>query len=261
MTLSVSVVIPTHNSQSTIGRALNSVFEQTKCPHEVIVVDDCSTDDTCSIVRAMTSIAPCSIHLIVLDQNVGPSQTRNAGWNAATQEYVAFLDSDDTWHPQKLEVQHKWMTDHPEYQITGHLTGTSEQSINLDCIEVQYFQLRHFLIRNRISTPTVMIRREVSERFDAAQRYSEDYDLWLRIVCKTSGIVRIEAPLTQLHKADFGESGLSSKLFEMYRGELSAMSKLRSSGEIGAPSWTILMAWLTVKFLLRIVRTRVQSIQ
>lgn len=261
MTLSVSVVIPTHNSQSTIARALQSVFAQTERPHEVIVVDDCSTDDTCFIVRSIASNAPCPVHLIVLDQNVGPSQTRNTGWNAATQEYIAFLDSDDSWHPMKLEVQYKWMTDHPEYQITGHLTGASEQSVDVDSIKVQYFQLRHFMIRNRVSTPTVMVRCQISERFDVSQRYAEDYELWLRILCKTSQIVRLEAPLTQLHKADFGESGLSSKLFAMYRGELSAVSKLRSSGEIGAPTWTILMAWLTTKYLLRVVRTRLRSVR
>lgn len=261
MTLSVSVVIPAHNSESTIERAIRSVFAQTELPHEVIVVDDCSTDNTCSIVRTIASTAPCPLHLIVLDRNVGPSQTRNTGWNAATQEFIAFLDSDDTWHPQKLEIQYGWMSNHLEHLITGHLTGASEKTIDDNDIKVRSFRLRHFLMRNRISTPTVMIRREISERFNSSQWYAEDYELWLRILCKYYQITRLEVPLTQLHKADFGESGLSSKLFAMYRGELSAMSNLRSTSSIAGPTWMILLAWLTTKYLLRVIRTQVRRVR
>lgn len=261
VTLSVSVVIPAHNSKSTIERALRSVFAQTELPHEVIVVDDCSTDDTSSLVRTIATTAPCPVNLIVLDQNVGPSQTRNTGWNAATQEYIAFLDSDDTWHPQKLEIQFGWMRNHLEHSITGHLTGTSERFLDNKDVKAQIFRLRHFLIRNRISTPTVMIRREITERFNAAQWYAEDYELWLRILCRNYQIVRLEVPLTQLHKADFGESGLSSRLFAMYRGELLAMSNLRSTGKIAKPTWVILLVWLSTKYLLRVVRTQVRRLR
>lgn len=258
MTLSVSVVIPAHNSESTIERAIRSVFAQTELPHEVIVVDDCSTDNTCSIVRTIASTAPCPLHLIVLDRNVGPSQTRNTGWNAATQEFVAFLDSDDSWHPQKLEIQYGWMISHPEYPVTGHLTGAAEQTIASKYVKVQLFRLWHFLIRNRISTPTVMVRREISERFDVSLWYSEDYELWLRILSQTHQIVRLEVPLTQLHKAEFGESGLSSKLFAMYKGELQALRSMRTKRQCGRTIWTLLVIWKTAKYLLRVIRTKVR---
>ena len=260
MTLSVSVVIPAHNSQSTIARALQSVFAQTERPHEVIVVDDCSTDDTCSIVRSIASNAPFPVHLIVLDQNVGPSQTRNTGWNAATQDFIAFLDSDDTWHPKKLEIQHKWMTKHPEFLISGHLTSGTELEVCTEAINVRTFHLWHFLIRNRISTPTVMVRREVAERFDTSQWFAEDYELWLRILCRANNFVRLEIPLTRLYKAEFGESGLSSKLFPMYRGELSALSSIRGIRQFGIVIWSILVIWKTAKYLLRVVRTTVRRI-
>lgn len=258
MTLPVSVVIPAHNSQSTIERAILSVFAQTQQPHEVIVVDDCSTDSTCSIVRNISQTAPCHVRLIVLEKNVGPSQTRNSGWDAATQEFIAFLDSDDSWHPQKLEIQFTWMRSHPNFSITGHLTGLNDQPIHAESIDIRFFQLRHFLFRNRVSTPTVMVRRDIPERFNDSVWYAEDYDLWLRILSGKRQIVRLETPLTRLHKADFGESGLSSKLFAMYRGELSAMSNLNATGAITAPTRTVLIVWLTAKYLVRVLRTSVR---
>lgn len=256
MTLPVSVVIPAHNSQLTIERALSSVFAQTELPREIFVVDDCSTDDTRAVVRKIALTSPCPVNLITLDQNVGPSHTRNTGWGAATQEYVAFLDSDDSWHPQKLEIQCSWMARHPEQSVTGHLTGAMDKEFDVGDIRTRSFRLRDFLIRNRMSTPTVMVRREIPERFNSLLWYAEDYELWLRILSRTHQITRLEAPLTRLHKAEFGESGLSSKLFAMYKGELSALSSIRSKQQFGIIAWSILVAWVTAKYLLRVLRTK-----
>src|SRR5690606_29412442 len=60
------------------------------------------------------------IRVVPLELNGGAAAARNAGWNSATGKYVAFLDADDTWHPQKIEVQYKWMEAHPEVGLTGH---------------------------------------------------------------------------------------------------------------------------------------------
>lgn len=260
VTLPVSVVIPAHNSQSTIERAIASVFAQTYLPKEIIVVDDCSTDDTRDLIRRIETISPVSMTLIVLDHNVGPSHTRNTGWDTASQEYIAFLDSDDTWHPQKLEIQGSWMLSHPECEVSGHLTSAVQVSIG-DCApKTRSFNLRHFLIKNRISTPTVMVKREIRERFDSSLWYAEDYELWLRILARTGQITRLESQLTQLHKADFGESGLSARLFSMYRGELVAVARLRSSGSISATTQTAVVLWMTTKYLIRLVRTWARKI-
>lgn len=261
VTVPVSVVIPAHNSGSTIERAIASVFAQTQPPGEVIVVDDCSTDDTCDVVRRMTSAAPVPMKLIVLDLNVGPSHTRNVGWETASGKYVAFLDSDDTWHPNKLEIQCSWMELHPECAASGHLTGSPAETPERHATRTRSFSLRHFLVRNRVSTPTVMVRRDICERFDPSLWFAEDYDLWLRIIARTGGITRLESRLTRLHKADFGESGLSARLFPMYRGELTAIAHLRASGAIGFSTQATVVGWLTAKYLVRVARTRLRALK
>lgn len=237
-----------------------SVFAQNKLPHEVIVVDDCSSDDTRSVVREIAETAPCQVRLILLNTNVGPSQTRNTGWDNATQEFVAFLDSDDTWHHQKLDVQCTWMMAHPGCLISGHLTGSVDGELDIRKIMSRTFCFKDFLIRNRVSTPTVMVRREITDRFDNSLWYAEDYELWLRILARRHTLVRLEYPLAQLHKAAFGDSGLSSKLFAMYRGELSALFSMRSNNQIGALALSALVAWKTLKYVLRVARTAIRRL-
>lgn len=102
MTPRVSVVIPTHNRSDLIERAVRSVLNQTFCNLECIVVDDCSNDDTVSVVE---SLDDDRITLIELEENRGASAARNAGIKVASGEYIAFLDDDDEWLPEKLEKQ------------------------------------------------------------------------------------------------------------------------------------------------------------
>jgi glycosyltransferase involved in cell wall biosynthesis len=254
MTVSVSVVIPTHNSQATIERALTSVYSQTVAPTEIIVIDDCSSDETRKVVKDISDLAPVKTYLFELDQNLGPSYARNHGWDRATSDYVAFLDSDDSWHPQKLEIQYRWMTQHPEVVISGHLTGHSSERFSSQNITVNHFTYGQFLVRNRVSTPTVMLKRVVPQRFNSERWYAEDYELWLNILSTTPAIARLELPLTALHKATFGGSGLSGKLASMYLGEIQVASQQRQERRISLGSWLAIDAWITSKFLVRLVR-------
>ena len=90
----VSVVIPCFNSAKTIERALRSVEHQTTKPHEVLVVDDASSDDTVSVIEQYARSSSLNIRVIKQSANGGPSVTRNAAWNVATGEFIAFLDAD-----------------------------------------------------------------------------------------------------------------------------------------------------------------------
>jgi glycosyltransferase involved in cell wall biosynthesis len=102
---SISVVIPCFNSATTIERALRSVEHQTTKPHEVLVVDDASSDNTVSIIEQYARTSSLNIRVIKQSVNGGPSIARNAAWNVAAGEFIAFLDADDQWHPRKLELQ------------------------------------------------------------------------------------------------------------------------------------------------------------
>lgn len=98
----ITVVIPAYNRKATICYCLESVLRQTVSPFEIIVVDDCSTDNTVDIVK---SFSDPRIRCITLDENSGAQVARNRGIKEAQGEWIAFLDSDDAWVPNKLERQ------------------------------------------------------------------------------------------------------------------------------------------------------------
>ena len=102
--MNVATVIPVRNRAKYIARALNSVASQTYQSAEIIVVDDGSTDGTPDIVSGLAKQIP-NIHLIKLQQNVGAAEARNVGIRQARSDFIAFLDSDDTWYPAKIEKQ------------------------------------------------------------------------------------------------------------------------------------------------------------
>jgi len=99
---SICAIIPAHNSQATLGRALASVRAQTLPVSRLVVVDDASTDATSEIAKNFKGM---NVEVVRLDRNVGAAAARNRGIAAATTELVAFLDADDEWLPTKLEKQ------------------------------------------------------------------------------------------------------------------------------------------------------------
>ena len=114
----ISVIIPTYNRAGILNRAIQSVFNQTFRDFELIVVDDGSTDDTARSVASLPSIK-------YLSQNhSGVSKARNLGIEHARGEWLAFLDSDDKWLPEKLERQINYANAHPEIRIF-HSLGTN----------------------------------------------------------------------------------------------------------------------------------------
>ena len=99
----VSIVIPCYNSQSTIAKVLGSVIDQTYTDYEIILVDDGSTDDTKGAIEEFFNDKTID-HKYIYQKNRGPSAARNRGVENSSGEYIAFLDSDDAWHPKKLEI-------------------------------------------------------------------------------------------------------------------------------------------------------------
>jgi succinoglycan biosynthesis protein ExoO len=97
-----SVIIPAYNVSAIIERAIRSAAGQSLPPFEIIVIDDCSTDDTAGIVRAMAREIP-SLRLLSTARNSGPSAARNIGLSAARGDWIALLDADDAWRPERLE--------------------------------------------------------------------------------------------------------------------------------------------------------------
>jgi glycosyltransferase involved in cell wall biosynthesis len=189
----VSVVIPAYNSERFIADALRSVVAQTCRPHEIIVVDDGSTDAT----RAVVAAAGGDIRY-VFQPNQGVSAARNTGIATATGELICFLDADDEWELDKLRTQVEFLGKHPdvglvfsdevEFDVNGvhcaSLLSTSRFCAELSAGGRIADAYRKVLSENFIPTSTVMARREcfvVAGGFDVRLKAAEDRDMWSRI--------------------------------------------------------------------------------
>lgn len=257
--MTVSVVIPAYNVERTLARAVRSVLAQTRLPDEIVVVDDASTDATWPLAERLAAEAGVvPVRAMRLPANGGASVARNTGWETATGSLIAFLDADDAWHPRKLEIQAAWMESHPGCALCGHPCLVMHDTdppprLPPETPSVYRYGLRDFLVRNRFSTPSVMLRREVEERFSADKRYSEDYLLWMQIVAHHGTAACIDLPLAFLYKDRYGVSGLSGNLWRMQRGELDTLARLRRASTIGAPLWLACSLWSCAKFGRRLI--------
>jgi glycosyltransferase involved in cell wall biosynthesis len=182
----VSVIIPTYNREKYIVDTINSVLNQTFSDYEIIVVDDGSTDGTERVIREQF---PDKISYLS-KPNGGPASARNMGMRIATGEYIAFLDSDDLWLPEKLEIQIRYMDSNPKCGLIGSwaltFRGTDSSKIEdvaLACPETVP-TLQRLLLVNCILLSTVMARASCIEKaggFDNSLFVLEDYDLWIRL--------------------------------------------------------------------------------
>jgi len=217
----VSVVIPAYNAQSTIASTLRSILAQSVTDIEVLVVDDCSRDGTAMVVQQIaTEDTRC--RYIKLPVNAGgPAHPRNVGIEQARAPWIALCDSDDLWHPAKLELQLAaaeqagsrflctQMADFDDEAAIRHepLPPSGHQ------LPLVPFALGDLLRKNRIATSSVLIQRALVHEaggFDPDRGLIavEDYDLWLRCVALTGKpVLRLEWPLVDYRKAPTSLSG------------------------------------------------------
>lgn len=257
----VSVVIPSYCCSKTIGRALASVAAQTMLPHEVLLVEDSSPDGG-KTLEALHCLATrygdiFEVKIIAMKENAGAASARNAGWAIATQPYIAFLDSDDAWHPHKIEYQYEYMRAHPGVALCGHsyrISRDSEEYTNLSwSASVEHIGPLRLLLSNPFVTPSVMVKSGIPFRFMSGQRYTDDHLLWMEIVLAGLSVVRMSAPLALIHKALYGEAGLSSHMWAMEKSELRNYWHLHETGRIGLLMTMALMVFSLAKYVRRLV--------
>lgn len=256
----VSVVIPCFRSAGTIERAVASVFAQGTKPREVIVVDDCSQDGTLALLDDLRLRYEANwLKILSLPKNVGPGSARNRGWDLASSSFVAFLDSDDAWFPNKIAAQLSWMLANPEVALSGHacVVGFGGSMPPNSPIEFRRISKNRLLLSNPFSTPTVMLKRDIPQRFVEGKTRSEDYLLWCEIILSGLPCGYSDAPMARLFKNRYGESGLSGDLFEMEKGELDTYTQLVSRGYLGSFTGFCLRLWSMVKFTKRYVEKKV----
>lgn len=205
----ISVVVPTYNCAKYLGQAIDSILAQSKPAFEVIVVDDGSTDDTASLLATFQNNVS-----MIRQENKGVSSARNAGISAATGDWIAFLDSDDIWLPNKLELYIEAMASFPDstvyysefcfleadslgvfpapeslYELTKDIACDADHSGWI------YHQL---LLTNWVLTSTAVVKRSIFDEigmFDENLVIAEDWDLFLRI-SRHGTFYKIKHPLT-----------------------------------------------------------------
>lgn len=250
----ISAVIPCFRCASTIRRAISSVAAQSFRPAELILVDDGSGDGTLQELRDLRcTFGEDWIRIVALSENLGPASARNAGWDAATCPYVAFLDADDAWHPRKIEIQHAFMETHPDVALSGHAHRQIADGAAIDApvagAGYRIVSRAELLLSNRFITPSAMLRRSLSYRFQTGRRYLEDHLLWLEIASAGLRVARLAEILAFTFKAPLGESGLSADTWAMRKAELSAFWHLHRIGRLGLASTIALCAYSLSKHL------------
>jgi glycosyltransferase involved in cell wall biosynthesis len=248
----VSVVIPCYRCAATVGRAVRSALAQTLAPAEVILVDDASGDGTGGALAALRR-EHGAVRVVELPENRGPASARNAGWESARGELVAFLDADDAWHAGKLEIQSRVMRAHPEFALTGHrhtIGALPPQPAGSP--RFTEIGLRALLFGRRFATTTVMLRRDLAHRFPDGERYAEDFLLWLQLAAAGHRMARIEAALATRFEPGFGGAGLSGRLWPMEKAELRVVRRMRREGAIGAAELGAATAWSLAKYARRL---------
>jgi len=218
----ISVVIPAYNASAWVAEAIESVLAQTVPPHEIIAVDDGSTDDTRDVLAKYGDRVK-----VVTQQNQGVAAARNHAARVSSGDWIAYLDADDVWHPRKLELQAEAIRQRPDVGLLGtragdvHGVGTSvEREPRLAPLE-----WTELAVKNHFTASSVMVRRELLELvggFDTELHGPEDYDLWLRVtemtrsaLLDTELVGYREVPGSLGRRARSMEHGLSRVLAKM----------------------------------------------
>lgn len=180
----VSIITPSFNSSKTIERCINSVINQSYQNWELLITDDCSTDNTLEIIKQFRDVR---IKVWSLKTNSGAAVARNNSISNAKGSYIAFLDSDDEWSPRKISDQINFMTTN---QL--NFTFTSYNRVSLDSEKKKKIKIRpktsfNQLLKNtQIYTSTVIVRREAFLKFEMPNiRRRQDFAFWLLLLKQT----------------------------------------------------------------------------
>jgi glycosyltransferase involved in cell wall biosynthesis len=206
----ISVIIPAFNAGRFINRTINSVLAQTYKDYELIVVDDGSTDNTAEAVKSYGTKVR-----YIYQPNAGDGSARNTGLNAAKGRWIAFLDHDDEWLPEKLVSQMNMLSSNPDlrwcgtnrYQSDGQRCAvvTDSRKIEIKLGGRNYFDNYFRAITEgdcQVITSTLMVRRDVFSEvgvFDGCWKRCADQDMWWRITYKFPRIGYISKPLAIVH--------------------------------------------------------------
>lgn len=246
-----SVVIPVYNRRDLLTRALDSALQQTRPAEEIIVVNDGSTDGTEKVLEDYADQIKT-----IAQPNRGVSAARNAGIRIANGSWIAFLDSDDAWLPDKLLLAEKFIQANPEIQIfqSEELWVRNGRRVNPKTKHKKIGGniFKESLSLCMISPSAVVIQKSLLDDvglFDESLLVCEDYDLWLRISHRFP--VGLD-PAPGIIKYGGHADQLSTKYWGMDRFRIQALENLLNDPQLQEPlrSWTLLEIVKKLKILI-----------
>ena len=186
---SISVLLPIYNAEKTLMRTLKSLAAQTLTPLEIIAIDDGSTDQSIEILNNFAKTAPCKVQ-IIQQKNQGASAARNVGIAKAKGYWLAFIDADDTWHPEKLAQTHKALQENKAQFLAHnfvrmHANGATETVVCDQRFNPNKPALPQLYLGNFIATSTVVVQTKLLQQaggFNKNYTLSGDWDMWLRVL-------------------------------------------------------------------------------
>lgn len=231
--MKISVIIPAYNAEHYIAKAIESCLSQTYAPHEIIVVDDASTDNTTAVAESY----PSPVRLIRLEENMGTAVARNHAVQASTGDWLAFLDADDWFLPEKLDLQRRCAVENPQ----AVLIYTGFRIISYDGSESngRFFWPRELLpmlrYRNRFFLGTIALRRDAFDAvggFDPSLRRCQDWDLWLRIAARYSVelFAALPEPLAVYRRVPGSLSSSALRYFQIRKSIMKSSCLFGTSG-------------------------------
>ena len=222
---SISVIIPVFNRVKLIDRCINSVINQTYPVNEIIVVDDGSNDGTYDLIRRNFPQV-----ISIYQENKGVSNARNVGIQAAKGEWIAFLDSDDEWLPNKIEKQISFIKKNPLYKVchSDEIWIRNDVRVNPMKKHRKYGGdiYKKCLPLCVISPSSIIIHKDIFNDvglFDKNLPVCEDYDLWLRI-CSKYEVLFLDQKLVKKYGGH--DDQLSKKYWGMDRYRVIALEKM-----------------------------------
>lgn len=209
----LSIIIPVYNAEKYIGTTLNSIYEQTYKNFEIILVDDCSSDNSAGIIKEEMNRHPEIVYHLQ-EKNMGAAVARNTALTIAKGRYVAFLDSDDIWKPEKTEKQLRLLEEKDgAFSFTAIEMIDDNGAIVKKKRKVKEKVTYKFLLHNTmIPTSSVIIDRNKTGDFTMPLRRSgQDYATWLQLLRDGTIAYGINEALVQYR---VGHKSLSSNKFK-----------------------------------------------
>lgn len=254
----ISVIIPMYNSKNTIKSAIESVLNQTyKKPIEIIVINDGSKDACEKIVEDMILDNKTNRTIRLINKpNGGVSSARNRGIKEARANWLAFLDSDDIWLPEKLQEQINEIKKDSNIKFLGtNRNGEFYPFFKKSEQKIYQLNAKEIIAKWYPHTSTALIKKELfkTNLYDETRTHAEDGDLLLKFAQYSNlYVMNKNLVYTGGDKRSFGESGLSANMPKMYEGEISALKGAKIRKQINFLEYLAFYCWLTLKYYRRI---------